>query len=126
MEPSLAWWKLYVWVSVLFDVMFVGFLVVYRRVCACGYCLRMVALCDVWCGVIYIVDLLNRLYFEKGVSIKNCKGVSIRYCKGASVRWTTFEVRRWLSGSITRLSAWKAYGAKGQRIRPSIDVVTPL
>lgn len=47
MEPSLAWWKLYVWVSVLFDVMFVGFLVVYRRVCACGYCLRMVALCDV-------------------------------------------------------------------------------
>jgi hypothetical protein len=78
----------------------------------------MVALCDVWCEVIYIVDLLNGLSFEKGVSIRNSKG--------ASVRWTTFEVRRWLSGSITRLSAWKAYGAKGQRIRPSTDVVTSL
>jgi hypothetical protein len=78
MEPSLAWWKVYVWVSVLFDVMLVGFLVVYRRVCACGYCLRMVALCDVWCEVIYIVDLLNGLSFEKGVSIRNSEGASIR------------------------------------------------
>ena len=91
--------------SVLFDVMLVSFSILYRRVCVCGHCLAMVALCNVWCELVYIVDVLNGVSFKKGVSIANAKG--------ASVRRTTFEVRRWLSGSITRLSACKTYGARG-------------
>jgi hypothetical protein len=98
---------------VSFDIMLVGISVVCRCVCTCGYCVEMVALCNVWCEVTYIVDLLNGFFFEKGVSIRNVKG--------ASVRWTTFEVRRWLPGSITRLSAWgfmvrRAYSAVNYRV----------